>query len=86
MALSSQLRVCSSASLSPKCARSWNPLAVTGRLERTSICDLEVGFSARKAEEWDHLAADLGAFDVVDTTSTHMRRALEVQRSLAQRS
>jgi predicted nucleic acid-binding protein len=62
------------------------PLAVTGRLGRASICDLEVGFSARNAEEWDQLIADLGAFDVVDTTATHMRRALQVQRLLAQRS
>lgn len=62
------------------------PLAATGELARPSICDLEVGYSARNAEEWDQLAGALAAFDPVETTAAHVRRALQVQRLLAQRS
>lgn len=62
------------------------PLAAAGRLGRPSICDLEVGFSARTSDEWDRLVSALDAFDAVDTTAVHVRRALQVQRLLAQRS
>jgi len=62
------------------------PLAATGRLGRPRICDLEVGYSARTADEWDRLIEALGAFDAVDTTAEHVRRALQVQRLFAQRS
>ncbi len=62
------------------------PLATTGQLGRASICDLEVGYSARNAEEWDRLVGALNAFDRVETTAAHLRRALQVQRLLAQRS
>jgi len=61
------------------------PLAAVGELARPSI-DLEVGYSARNAEEWDQIIAALDAFDPVDTTAVHVRRALQVQRLLAQRS
>lgn len=62
------------------------PLAAAGRLGRAGICDLEVGYSARNIEEWDRLVGALAAFDLVDTTARHVRRALQVQRLLAQRS
>ncbi len=62
------------------------PLAAAGELGRASICDLEVGFSARNAEGWDQLVGALDAFDLVDTTAAHLRRALTVQRLLAQHS
>jgi predicted nucleic acid-binding protein len=62
------------------------PLAATGQLGRAGICDLEVGYSARNAEEWDELVGALDAFQRVETTATHVRRALQVQRLLAQRS
>jgi len=62
------------------------PLAAAGRLGRPRICDLEVGYSARTGDEWDRLVHALGAFDAVDTTAAHVRRALQVQRLLAQRS
>lgn len=62
------------------------PLAVSGRLGRPRICDLEVGYSARSADEWDHLTAGIEAFEAVDTTAAHVRRALQVQRLLAERS
>lgn len=62
------------------------PRAALGELGRTSICDLEVGYSARNAEEWDQLLGALDAFGPVETTAAHARRALQVQRLLAQRS
>ncbi|MHB1525803.1 MAG: PIN domain-containing protein [Candidatus Dormibacteria bacterium] len=62
------------------------PLAATGQLGRPNICDLEVGYSARNVEEWDRLVGALDAFDAVDTTASHLRRAIQVQRLLAERS
>lgn len=62
------------------------PLAEAGRLGRPRICDLEVGYSARNAHEWDQLIEALDAFQAIDTTATHVQRALQVQRLLAQAS
>lgn len=61
-------------------------LAVAGVLARPTICDLEIGYSARNANEWDRLIEALDAFEAIQTTSAHVRRALEVQRLLAQQS
>jgi predicted nucleic acid-binding protein len=62
------------------------PLADAGRLGRPTICDLEVGFSARNAQEWDRLIGALEAFEGVATSASHFQRALHVQRILADRS
>lgn len=62
------------------------PLAAAGHLARPRICDLEIGFSARNADEWDRLVTALNLAEAVDTTATHVRRALRVQRLLADRS
>ena len=62
------------------------PLAAAGALGRSSIGDLEVGYSARNATEWDRLVGALDVFDLVETTAGHVRRALQVQRLLAARS
>ncbi len=62
------------------------PLAATGQVGRPNSCDLEVGYSARNVEEWDRLVGALDAFDAVDTTASHLRRAIQVQRLLAERS
>ncbi|MGC8514138.1 MAG: PIN domain nuclease [Acidimicrobiales bacterium] len=62
------------------------PLASAGQLGRATICDLEVGFSARNAGEWDRLTGALEAFERVETTAAHMHRALHVQRLLAAKS
>lgn len=70
----------------PGIRRVIEPLAVTGQLARAAVCDLEVGYSARNADEWDRLVGALDALDLVDTTAAHVRRALQVQRLLAQRS
>lgn len=59
------------------------PLATSGRLARAGVSDLEVGYSARNAEEWDHLAVALDVFGLIETTATHVARARQVQRLLA---
>ncbi|HTA06507.1 MAG TPA: PIN domain-containing protein [Solirubrobacteraceae bacterium] len=57
--------------------------AQEGELARAGISDLEVGFSARNAAEWDRLTEALAHFDLVETTAEHVRRARQVQRLLA---
>lgn len=58
-------------------------LRAVGPLHRTSISDLELGYSARSATEWDTIHAHVGAFGVVDVEAHHFRRAAQVQRLLA---
>lgn len=62
------------------------PLTARGQVARPAICDLEVGYSARNATEWDQLMASLDVFASVETTVAHLRRALQIQRLLADRS
>lgn len=62
------------------------PLAVAGRVGRAGICDLEVGFSARNASEWDEFLSAMDEFTLVPTTASHVARALQVQMLLAARS
>lgn len=52
-------------------------------LARTTMTDLEVGYSARSADEWDRLAAALDAFRRIDVEAHHFDRARQVQRRLA---
>jgi predicted nucleic acid-binding protein len=54
-----------------------------GQVTRAGISDLEIGFSARNTAEWDRLVDALDAFELVETTDEHMRRAKQVQRLLA---
>jgi predicted nucleic acid-binding protein len=59
------------------------PLAALGSLGRAGITDLEIGYSARSAKEWDRAVDALGAFELVETSAAHVRRARQVQRLLA---
>jgi len=59
------------------------PQAERGELARAGISDLEIGYSARSAAEWDRLAEALQVFELVETTGDHLRRARHVQRMLA---
>lgn len=59
------------------------PKAVRGELARAGISDLEIGYSARSAAEWDRLIEALRVFELVETTDDHVRRARQVQRLLA---
>jgi predicted nucleic acid-binding protein len=70
----------------PEIRRVIEPLALEGALGRASICDLEVGYSARNVDEWDRLIGALDAFSMVETSAEHVRRALQVQRLLARDS
>jgi predicted nucleic acid-binding protein len=54
-------------------------------IARAEISDLEIGFSARNAKEWDALIDALDAFELLHTTADHLRRAKQVQRLLAAR-
>jgi predicted nucleic acid-binding protein len=60
-----------------------DPGAERGELARAGISDLEIGFSARNAAEWDRLADAMDAFEPIETTADHVRRAKQVQRLLA---
>ncbi len=59
------------------------PRAQLGQLARAGISDLEIGYSARNAPEWDRLAGALDVFELIETTAEHVVRARQVQRLLA---
>jgi predicted nucleic acid-binding protein len=61
------------------------PLAAAGSLARAGITDLEIGYSARSAKEWDRAIDALDAFELIETSADHLRRARQVQRLLAAR-
>jgi len=61
------------------------PLAERGEIARAGISDVEVGYSAHSASEWDRLAGALDLFELVETTADHIRRARQVQGLLAAR-
>ena len=67
----------------PAVREAVEPKAEREELARAGISDLEIGYSARSAREWDSLADALDAFELVETTAEHMRRARQVQRQLA---
>ncbi len=67
----------------PTVREAIEPCVQLGQLARVAISDLEIGFSARNAAEWDRLADALEAFAPLDTTAEHVRRAKQVQRLLA---
>jgi predicted nucleic acid-binding protein len=58
-------------------------LAQRGELARAGVSDLEIGFSARNAAEWDRLADAMEVFELVESTAEHVRRARQAQRLLA---
>jgi predicted nucleic acid-binding protein len=69
----------------PTVREAIEPRAQLGQLARAGISDLEIGFSARNADEWDRLADAVEAFELVETTAEHVHRAKQVQRLLASR-
>jgi len=62
--------------------RPIEPLASIGRAAPASISDLESGYSAPDAAEWDRLVDALDAFEMIETTTEHLQRR-QVQRLLA---
>jgi predicted nucleic acid-binding protein len=69
----------------PSVREAIEPMARLGELARAGIGDLEIGFSARNAAEWDRLADAVRVFELVESTAEHVRRARQVQRMLASR-
>lgn len=67
----------------PTVREAIEPRVQLGQLARAGISDLEIGFSARNAAEWDRLADAVDAFELVETTAEHVHRAKRVQRLLA---
>lgn len=69
----------------PSIRAAVEPKAARGELARAWISDLEIGYSARSATEWDRLMEALQVFELVESSSDHVRRARQVQRLLAAR-
>ena len=67
----------------PAIREAIEPRAERGELARAGISDLEIGYSARSAAEWDELAEALDVFELIETTADHVRRARQVERLLA---
>ena len=67
----------------PAIRETIEPRAERGELARAGISDLEIGYSARSAAEWDELAEALDVFELIETTADHVRRARQVERLLA---
>jgi predicted nucleic acid-binding protein len=67
----------------PAVREAIEPRAERSELARAGISDLEIGYSARDAAEWDRFAEALNAFELIETTADHVRRARQVQRLLA---
>jgi predicted nucleic acid-binding protein len=62
------------------------PMSIAGNLGMPTICDLEIGYSARNGHEWGALIEALATFERIDTSTAHVERALQVQRMLAEQS
>jgi predicted nucleic acid-binding protein len=54
-------------------------MAAAGVLAGAGISDLEIGYSARNAKEWDRAIDALAAFELIETSTDHVRRARQVQ-------
>jgi predicted nucleic acid-binding protein len=67
----------------PTIRRAIESRAESAELARAGISDLELGYSARDAAEWDRLTQAIEVFELVETTAEHLRRARQVQRLLA---
>ncbi len=70
---------------SPTVRSALEPFLLAGAAARARITDLEIGYSARSAAEWDALHEALDLLVLVETTADHVRRAQRVQRLLAER-
>lgn len=58
-------------------------MLVDGCLARCALSDLEVGFSARNAGEWDVIQRALKPFPLIEVVPVDVARARGVQRTLA---
>ena len=60
------------------------PLSKAGMLARCVMSDLEIGFGARNAKEWDTIHRALRTFTSVEILPQDFTRACGVQRALAE--
>jgi predicted nucleic acid-binding protein len=67
----------------PSVREALAPRVERGEVARAGVTDLEIGYSARDAGEWDRFMEALEAFELIETTADHIRRARQVQRLLA---
>lgn len=67
----------------PAIASVIGSLLRNGAVARCSMTDLEIGYSARNAHEWDALNGALKKFGLVAVASTDFERAAAMQRALA---
>lgn len=61
-------------------------LLLDGEICRTTVLDLEMGNQGRNGREWNSLVGSVAEFPRLDLAESHMQRALQVQRMLAERS
>ncbi|MEP6814626.1 MAG: PIN domain-containing protein [Marmoricola sp.] len=67
----------------PQVRDALQQLLGSAAIARSTMTELELGFSARNAAEWDRIRAAAGAFLHVEVTEEDFRRAGQVQRLLA---
>lgn len=69
----------------PTVRAATRPLIKRGLLHRSTMSDLEIGFSARNAPEWDAFQDVLQFCPVEPITASHFDTAKQTQRALAAR-
>ena len=69
----------------PKVAASWNERLLADTLATCAQVRLELLYSARSADDYEKLSAELLALHQLPCTAEHFERALEVQHQLAGR-
>ena len=69
----------------PAVAEALKPYWDAEVIARCTVSDLEVGFSASNAREWDRLQAALSLLEPIEVTPIVVTRAKTVQRLLADR-
>lgn len=67
----------------PEVRQALQPYIDAVALARCTLTDLELGFSASSARDWDSLQSVLTALEPVDVTPEVVSRAKTVQRQLA---
>ena len=69
----------------PAIAAALRPFWDAESIARCTMSDLEIGFSASNAQQWDQLQATLALLEPIDVTFRVLSRAKIVQRLLAER-
>ncbi len=69
----------------PEIATALRPFWEADALARCTLSDLEIGFSAANATQWDAIQATLSRLRSVEVTAETLSRARSVQRTLAER-